>query len=179
MAGPMVGLVPYNSASPGTATIPQNLTADIGANLLFGQVGAGNLTVAPGTGVTVIGQPTTLGPNHVLMMTQTALNVWTGMTYSWNLPQFLGNPNGQPLLVSYGHIRFFNGAGASVLIDTNPNIVFGGNGILLVASGTGQGVDVNIFEKNYGNGPAEVWYGIVASTPSNITVITGPAWSAS
>jgi hypothetical protein len=178
MASPLVGLIPYNSAAPGTATIPSGI-ATIGTILLFGQVGAGYLTVVGGSGVTVTGSPLTYGPNQVLQAVQTSLNNWVVSPYSWNLPAFMGNPNGQPMLVSYGHIRFFNGSGASVLIDTNPNLVFGGNGILLVASGTGQGVDVNIFEKNYGNGPAELWYGIVASTPSNLTVITGPAWSAS
>lgn len=179
MVGPTVLTVPYSSAAAGTATIPGGLTTVLGADILFGQVGAGALTIAGSGGATVVGQLVTLGPNHVLKAVQTALNVWTVRTHSWNLPQFLGNPNSQPFLVSYGRINFFNGSGASVLIDTNPNLVFGGNGILLVASGTGSTVNINTFSKDYGNAPSELWYGIVATTTSNLTVTTGPSISSS
>lgn len=161
----MLGLtVPYNSAAAGTVTIPTGLTPVIGASVLLGQMGDGALTVAGGA--TITGPCTqTYGPNHVLRAVQTALNVWQVSTYSWDLTKFLGNPNAQPLLVSYGQITF---TGNGVLIDTNPNLVVGGNGVSLV---TGQP-----FTKNYGNGPGEIWYGIAAAA-SPVQVMTGPGLS--
>jgi hypothetical protein len=166
----MVNLVPYNSASAGTATIPQNLTTDIGADILFGQVGVGPLTVVAGSGVTVTGPCTlTYGPNHVLIAVQTALNVWTVSTYSWNLSQFLGNPNAQPLLVSYGQITFTNQSAAVVTVDTNPAVVAGGSGVPLSAAGTAGAS----YTKYYGNGPADVWYGVVGTATAAISVVTG------
>jgi hypothetical protein len=169
----MLGLmVQYNATSVGTVTIPQNLTAVIGASVLFGQAGAGTMTVAGGGGVTIVGQTVTYGVNHVLRAVQTSLNVWTVSTYSWALPKLLGNPNGQPLLVAYGQITFNNQSAAGVLVDPNPNIVSGGAGTLLGAQGA-QGAS---FTKYYGNAPAELWYGIVATGTAPIGVVTGPPW---
>jgi hypothetical protein len=174
MVSPLTSLIPYNSASPGTVTIPSGI-ATIGTVLLFGQVGAGFLTVVAGGGVTVAGPALTYGPNYVLQVVQTSLNNWVASIYSWNLPQFRGNPNAQPMLAAYGQITIANQTGAAVLIDTNPALVFGGNGVLLPV----QGQTGSTFTKNYGNGPAELWYGIVASTVSSVQVTTGPSISAS
>ena len=170
MVGPTVFAVPYSSASPGVVTIPQNLHSDIGADLVFGQLGFGPISVVAGSGVTVVGQLSTLGLNHVIQGIQTGLNVWTFTTLSWNLLQYLGNPNGQPFLVSYGQITFTNPSAAAMLIDINPNIIWGGSGTSLPAAGT--------FTKYYGNGPAEIWYGVVQTTPAAISVNTGAARSA-
>jgi hypothetical protein len=164
----MLGLmVPYNATAVGTVTIPQNLTPVIGASVLIGQAGTGTIVVAGASGVTIVGQTVTYGTNHVLRAVQTALNVWTVSTYSWNLPQFLGNPNGQPLLVAYGQITF-NAAGA-VLVDPNPLVAWGGNGTLLAAEVP--------FTKYYGNAPAEVWYGVCQTGTALVGVVTGPPWN--
>jgi hypothetical protein len=161
----MLGLtVPYSAAGVGTVTIPSGLTPTLGASILIGQAGAGTIVVAAGSGVTIRGQTVTYGPNHVLRAVQTALNVWTITTYSWNLNQFLGNPNGQPLLVSYGQITFT--AAGAVLVDTNPLIAWGGAGTALAAAVP--------FTKYYGHGPAEVWYGVCQTGTSVVEVVTGP-----
>lgn len=169
----MLGLtVQYNSASAGTVTIPDNLTTKIGASVLLGQAGTGALTVAGASGVTITGPcPLTYGQNHVIQAVQTALNVWTVSTYSWMLWKFLGNPNGQPLLVAYESITFTNDSGASILIDTNPNIAWGGEGIELTSTAQSPGPD---YVRNYRNGPAELWYGITQSAASALSVLTGP-----
>jgi hypothetical protein len=167
----MLGLmVPYNSATAGTVTIPAGLSPDIGASFLLGQAGAGAITVV-GSGVTLVGLTVTYGPNHVLRAVQTSLNVWTISTYSWALSQFLGNPNGQPLLVSYGQITFSNSSAAPMLIDTNPNLAWGGVGTTIPAAGA--------VTKTYGNGPAELWYGVVQTTPAALDIWTGPPPSGS
>lgn len=164
----MLGLtVQYNSAAVGVVTIPLNLTPIIGASVLLGQAGAGTFSVVGAGGVTVTGPCTlTYGQNHVLRAVQTAPNVWTVSTYSWNLTQFLGNPNAQPFLVSYGMITF-NAAGA-VLIDTNPLIAWGGNGTALAAAVP--------FTKYYGNAPAEVWWGVCQTGTAAVGVVTGPPY---
>jgi hypothetical protein len=163
----MLGLtVPYNSASVGTVTIPAAVTPIVGASVLLGQAGAGTIVVVGGSGVTLVGQTVTYGPNHVLRAVQTAPNVWTISTYSWNLTQFLGNPNGQPLLVSYGQITFTS-AGAT-LIDTNPAVAWGGSGTALAAAVP--------FTKYYGNGPAEIWYGVCQTGTEVVEVVTGPPY---
>jgi hypothetical protein len=168
MVSPLTSLIPYNSATPGTVTIPSGI-ATIGTILLFGQVGLGPLTVVAGSGVTVTGSPLTYGPNHVLQAVQTSLNNWVVSVYSWNLPQFLGNPNAQPLLAAYGRITFTNPSAAPMLIDTNPNLVWGGIGTAIPAT--------SAITKDYGNGPAELWYGVVQTTPAAINVWTGPPTS--
>jgi hypothetical protein len=66
----------YNSASPGTATIPSGLTATVGASLAFRQLGAGALTVAAGGGVTVEGVLVTTSQYQVLFARQVSVNVW-------------------------------------------------------------------------------------------------------
>lgn len=66
----------YNSASAGTATIPQNLTATVGASLAFRQAGAGILTVAAGSGVTVEGPAVTTAQYQALYARQVSANVW-------------------------------------------------------------------------------------------------------
>jgi hypothetical protein len=163
----MLGLtVPYNATGVGTVTIPAGLTPVIGASLLIGQAGAGTIVVV-GSGVTIVGQTVTYGQNHVLRAVQTAVNVWTVSTYSWALTKFLGNPNGQPFLVSYGQITF-TAAGAT-LIDTNPLVAWGGNGTALAAAVP--------FTKYYGNAPAEVWYGVCQTGTEVVDVVTGPPWS--
>jgi hypothetical protein len=159
-------MVPYNSASAGTATIPENLTPVIGASVLLGQVGAGAVTATAGSGVTIAGtSPSTRGPNHVIQAVQTAINVWTVSTYSWNLPQYLGNPNDQPLLVAYGEITFTNGSTSPMLVDTSPEVAWGGTGTPIAAGES--------FTQYYGNGPAELWYGVVETTPAVLGVRTG------
>lgn len=163
----MLGLtVPYSATGVGTVTIPQNLTSVIGTSFLVGQAGAGTIVVAAGTGVTIVGQTVTYGLNHVLRAVQTALNVWTISTHSWNLTQFLGNPNGQPLLVSYGQIVFTNSSATPMLIATNAALAWGGSGTPLAAGGS--------FTKYYGHGQAEIWYGVVQTTPAALGVTTGP-----
>jgi hypothetical protein len=157
-------VIAYNSASAGTFTIDSGLTPDIGVSVWIGQLGAGAVTIAAGSGVTLVGTPVTYGPNHLLQVTQTALNTWTITTYSWNLPQFLNKPAGLPLLVAYGRISFINNSSSAISIDTNPNVTVG-SGTLVPANTT-----VN---KDYGNGPADLWYGIAAAaTP--LSVWTGP-----
>lgn len=163
----MLGLtVQYNAAAVGTVTIPLNLSPVIGTSVLLGQAGAGTMVVAGGTGVTIVGQTVSYGQNQVLKAVQTALNVWTVTPYSWALWKFLGNPNAQPFLVSYGMITF-NAAGA-VLIDTNPLVVWGGNGTSLAAAVP--------FTKYYGNAPAEVWYGVAQTGTALVGVNTGPPY---
>jgi hypothetical protein len=158
-------LVVYNSASTGTFSIPNGLTTDIGVCIWFGQMGAGVVNFGTATGVTIVGVPTTYGPNEVLQLQQTALNVWTASVYSWNLPQFLNRPPGGGLpKVAYSRISFINDSASPITVDTNPN----------VAVGVGTVVAANtIVNKDYGNGPAELWYGVAAAaTP--LSVWTGP-----
>jgi hypothetical protein len=164
----MLGVtVPYNGAASGNASIQAGLSTDIGIFFLIGQMGAHPVTVAPWSGAVVVtGQVTTLGPNHVLCAVQTAQDVWFVSTYSWNLPQYMGNPNGQPLLVAYGQITFTNGSAVPMLIDTEPTVAWGGEGTSILA---GQS-----FSQYYGHGPAELWYGVVETTPSVMGVLTGP-----
>lgn len=167
VTAPMLGIMtPYSAAAGGVVTIPQNLTPVIGASLLLGQAGVGVITVIAGSGVTVTGQTVTYAPNQVLRAEQKALNVWAVSTYSWNLPQFLGNPNGQPLHVSYGQITFNNASAAPMLIDTNPLVAWGGNGTPIPAAGS--------FTKYYGNGESEVWYGVVQTAPALLGIVAGP-----
>lgn len=169
----MVGVMvtPYKSASPGAATINTGLTPDIGAMLMFGQAGAGALTLTAGGGVTLTGvdQKGTLGLNHVIVGTQTAPNVWDFETYSWNLLA-IGNPNSQPLLVAYGKIILTNlDATNPVTIDTSPNVTYNGTGLVLVGGAS--------HTEWYGNGPAELWYAAAQTTPVQLGVKTGAAVS--
>jgi hypothetical protein len=160
-------MVPYNGAAAATASIQQGLTTDIGAFFLVGQVGANPVTVVPwDSTVTVTGQTETLGPNHVLCATQLSQDVWDVETYSWVLSQCYGNPNAQPLIVAYGLILFTNGSAVDMLVDTEPTVAWGGDGTLIPA---GQS-----FSQYYGSGPAELWYGVVETTPSVLSVMTGP-----
>jgi hypothetical protein len=163
----MLGLtVPYSAAAGGVVTIPQGLTPVIGVSLLFGQAGPGAVTVVGGSGVTVTGQLSTLGPNHVLQAVQTSQDNWSVLTYSWKLSQFMGNPNGQPLLVAYGEITFTNESAVPMLVDPDPEVAWGGDGTLISAG--------EVFSHHYGNGPADLWYGVVQATPAVLTVTTGP-----
>jgi hypothetical protein len=66
----------YSSASGGTATIPLNLTSAVGETAAFRQLGAGQLTVAGASGVTVEGTLVTTGQYQVLFARQVAANVW-------------------------------------------------------------------------------------------------------
>jgi hypothetical protein len=169
----MLGLtVPYSAAGVGTVTIPLGLTPVIGAEVKLGQLGAGTISVVGSGGAVVKGQPVSYAPNQVLRAVQGPLDTWTVNTHSWDLPQFMyGNPNGQPLLVSYGRITFSNPSAASMLIDTNPAVAWAGIGTVIPAATS--------VTKEYGNGPSELWYGVVQTTPAAINIWTGPAPSTS
>jgi hypothetical protein len=166
----MIGkVVPYSSASIGAATIDTDLTPNIGDTLMFGQAKVGVLTLTAGEGVTLTGLPATLGLNHVIIGTQTALNVWNFETDSWNLLG-IGNPNAQPLLVAYGKITLTNlDATNPVTIDTSPNVTYNGTGLVLVGGAS--------HTEWYGNGPAELWYAAAQTTPVQLGVKTGAAVS--
>ena len=158
-------VVPYKSATAGAATIDTGLTPDIGAELLFGQAGAGELALTAGGGVTLTGLPSTLGLGHVIVGTQSAPNVWNFADYSWNL-MAIGNPNAQPLLVAYGKITITNlDPTNSVLVDTSPNVAWGGVGIPLGPGGS--------HTEYYGNAPAELWYASVETGTLLLGVKTG------
>jgi hypothetical protein len=66
----------YNSASGGTVTVPQNLTSTVGATAAFRQLGAGPLTVAAGSGVTVEGVLVTTSQYQTLFARQVTANTW-------------------------------------------------------------------------------------------------------
>ena len=174
---PMCGLlVPYTSASAGTVTITQGLTPVIGAQVLLGQASTGALTVAGASGVTVKGALVTPGLDSVLRAVQTAKDVWDVVVYSWQLPSLQGNHNGQTFIPAYQSITLLNTGTTSVLVSTDPNMVWGSaDGVLLAAptsSSSGQSASAD-----YHNAPALLWYACCQTGTFSLAVTTGASGS--
>lgn len=80
-ANEVESLLEYNSASAGTMTIPPDSGAVIavGASVAVAQAGSGQLTVAPGSGVTVHsegGRLKTAGQHAMASAIKVAANTW-------------------------------------------------------------------------------------------------------
>jgi hypothetical protein len=73
-------VVPYNSGSAGTGTIPPNSSVayDVGTVLQFGQMGVGAASFVAGAGVTFLTPHslTTFGQGSIITAWQQAANIW-------------------------------------------------------------------------------------------------------
>lgn len=175
----------YNSSSPGTATIPLNLSPQIGVVAVFSQTGTGALTLAGAAGVTFTPNSllTTTGQSQTLFARQQALNVWR-VTGSWESVGALTGTAGGFLAGTYpdpvaatdlsvwgikADARLLSGAsvsGTALTASTNQFVVGDVGRTVVLYKAAGAGVQGQAVVQTY-NSPTSVTLATSITTISN------------
>ena len=157
------------SASGKTFTIPPQSSITWLANTILRVVnyGAGSLTIAGGSGVTVTNSTTTFGPNEGGSIIRTGTNSWTVVSGGGGgFANFSNSPTGTYTIgsLTYKYIQY---TGNSSLTITKAGFLD-----VLVVGGGGGGSNWPGC-RNVGGGAGGVRYGAILVTPQNYSIVVG------
>jgi hypothetical protein len=161
-----------SSASAKTFTIPPQSSVTWASNTILRIVnyGAGSLTIAGGSGVTVNNSTTTFGPNEGGSIIRDGSNSWTVVSGGGGgFANFSNSPTGTYSLdgITYKYLQYTS---TSSLTITKSGFL----DVLVVGGGGGAANRSDINRRSDG-GAGGVRYGAILVTPQNYTITVGTA----